>query len=260
MISSFVEFLRDQAPELLPVNRAGGVPPETPHGTTVLALTYGDGVMMAGDRRATMGNVIAQRQLDKVQPADEHSVVAFAGTVGLALEMVRLFQVELEHYEKMQLAVLSLNAKARRLGTIIQANLAQAMQGLAVVPLFAGYDLDAGAGRIFSYDITGAPAEAKDFHVEGSGDPFARGALKKLYRPGLSESDAATVCIQALYDAADDDSATGGPDLTRRIFPTIAVVTEEGYRRLPEEEVATITEAVVEARHDHPNGPAAPLR
>ncbi|SEF62626.1 proteasome beta subunit [Thermomonospora echinospora] len=257
--ASFTDLIRRSAPGLLPVNRVGEGP-DIPHGTTILALRYPGGVMVAGDRRATSGNVIAQRDLEKVYPADEHSAVALAGTVGLALEMVRLLQVELEHYEKMQAAKLSLPAKARRLGAIVQANLAYAMQGLAVVPLFAGYDLDAGTGRIYSYDVTGMPQESTDFHAEGSGSPFARGSLKKLYRPDLTEDEAAAVCVQALYDAAEDDSATAGPDLARRVFPIIAAVTADGYRRLPEEDVAALAESVVAARHERPDGPVAPLR
>ncbi|MDL4777149.1 MULTISPECIES: proteasome subunit beta [Thermomonosporaceae] len=260
--ASFVDFLRLHSPELLPVNRVqdAGPAPDLPHGTTVLALTFPGGVMMAGDRRATRGHQIAYRELEKVQRADEHSVVAFAGTVGLALEMVRLFQVELEHYEKMETVPLSLPGKARRLGTIIQANLAQALQGLAVVPLLAGYDPDTGAGRIFTYDITGAPQETRRYHADGSGSPYAQGALKKLYRDDLSLEDAAEVCVQALYDAADDDSATGGPDRARRIYPSIAAVTADGYRALPREQLAGIVDRVVDARHARPDGPVAPLR
>nr|WP_242619679.1 proteasome subunit beta [Actinomadura fibrosa] len=261
-VPSFVDFLRLHSPDLLPVNRVpgAGTAPELPHGTTILALTFPGGVMIAGDRRATQGNRIAYRHLDKVQRADEYSAVAFAGTVGLALEMVRLFQVELEHYEKMETVPLSLPGKARRLGAVIQANLAQAMQGLAVVPLLAGYEPDTGTGRIYTYDITGAPQEARDYHADGSGSPYALGALKKLYRRDLSEWDAATVCVQALYDAADDDSATGGPDPVRRIYPTVAVVTEDGYRALPEDEVSAIAGEVLEARLSRPDGPVAPLR
>ncbi|MFC6886301.1 MULTISPECIES: proteasome subunit beta [Actinomadura] len=259
--ASFVDFLRLHSPDLLPVNRVDedASALDLPHGTTVLALTFPGGVMMAGDRRATRGNQIAYRELDKVQRADEYSVVAFAGTVGLALEMVRLFQVELEHYEKMESAALSLPGKARRLGAVIQANLAQALQGLAVVPLFAGYDADADTGHIYTYDITGAPQEARRFHSDGSGSPYALGALKKLYRDDLTEEEAAAVCVQALYDAADDDSATGGPDQTRRIYPTIAVVTADGFRALPEDEVSGIVDEVVRARFDRPDGPIAPL-
>ncbi|HEX2315769.1 MAG TPA: proteasome subunit beta [Thermomonospora sp.] len=258
--TSFVELLDRSAPELLPVNRVAPGDPAVPHGTTIMALRIPGGVVVAGDRRATSGNLIAKRDLEKVYRADEHSAVAMAGAVGLCLEMIRLFQVELEHYEKLQAAQLSLPAKARRLGAVVRANLGYAMQGLAAVPLFAGYDLDAGTGRIYTYDITGSPQESTDFYAEGSGSPFARGSLKKLYRPDLTEEEAAAVCVQALYDAAEDDSATAGPDLARRIFPVIAVVTEEGYRRLPEADVAALTESVVGARYERPDGPVAPLR
>jgi proteasome beta subunit len=260
---SFVDFLRVHSPDMLPVNRASReevAALNLPHGTTVLAMTVPGGVLMAGDRRATRGHQIAYRELEKVQRADEYSVVAFAGTVGLALEMVRLFQVELEHYEKMETMPLSLPGKARRLGAVIQANLAQALQGLAVVPLFAGYDPDSGEGKIFTYDITGSPQEARDFHAEGSGSPYASGALKKLYRAGLSVEDAATVAVQALYDAAEDDTATGPPDRSRGLYPVISVVTADGYRRLPEDQVTEIADAVVQARYERPDGPVAPLR
>jgi proteasome beta subunit len=234
-------------------------PLDVPHGTTILALTFADGVMMAGDRRATSGNVIAQRDLEKVQSADQYSMIAFAGAVGVAADMVRLFQVELEHYEKMNGASLSLDGKARRLATVLRENLPLAMQGLAVVPLFAGYDLAARTGRIFSFEVVGGPYEVPDFHADGSGSPYAHGALKKLYRQGLTAGEATQVCIEALYDAAEDDSATGGPDLTRNIYPVIATATADGYRRLPEEQVRELTGMVVDARRERPDGPAAPL-
>jgi proteasome beta subunit len=211
--SSFAEFLGAAAPDLLPARLtlpAGTV--EAPHGTTIVAVTHEDGVVMAGDRRATMGNIIAQRDIEKVFQADEFSVVGIAGTAGLAIEMVRLFQVELEHYEKMEGHVLSLDGKANRLSAMIRGNLGMAMQGLAVVPLFAGYDLDGGIGRIFSYDVTGGRYEEHSFHSVGSGSVFARSAMKKRYRDGVTEADAVRLCVDALYDAADDDSATGGPD------------------------------------------------
>jgi proteasome beta subunit len=262
---SFVELLKGHAPDLLPANRAGrrdhaAGAIDVPHGTTVLALTFADGVMMAGDRRATSGNVIAKRDLEKVQRADQYSIIAFAGAVGLAADMVRLFQVELEHYEKMHGTPLSLDGKARRLGTVLRENLGLAMQGLAVVPLLAGYDLGAGTGRIFSFEVVGGPYEVRDFYAEGSGSPYARGALKKLNRPGLTLRQAAQVCVEALYDAADDDSATGGPDPTRDLYPVIATATADGYRRLPEDEVRELTRAMIDARRERPDGPAAPLR
>jgi proteasome beta subunit len=263
--SSFADFLRGHAPELLP----GGTHPATgaltstgrldaPHGTTIVSATFPGGVVMAGDRRATMGNVIAQRDIEKVFPADEYSCVGIAGTAGLAVELVKLFQVELEHYEKIEGAQLSLDGKANRLATLIRGNLAMAIQGLAVVPLFAGYDLETLVGRIFSYDVTGGRYEEHAFHAVGSGSMFARGSLKKLYGPDLTEADTVAVCVEALYDAADDDSATGGPDLARRIYPVVAVVTADGYRRVPEAEIGEVVRTVVDARLRNPDGPMAP--
>ena len=262
--SSFAQFLTGQAPELLPGHHVGpltsGVAADQMrHGTTVVATTYPGGVVMAGDRRATMGNVIAQRDIEKVFPADEYSAVAMAGAAGLGVEMIRLFQTELEHYEKIEGSTLSLDGKANRLASLLRSNLGMAMQGLAVVPLFAGFDLDTAEGRIFSYDVTGGRYEEHAFYAVGSGSVFARGALKKLYRDDLSETECVTATIQALYDAADDDSATGGLDLTRRIFPVVAVVTADGYRRLPDADISEIADQVVSARMERPDGPAAPL-
>jgi proteasome beta subunit len=260
--SSFLDFLGDHAPGLLPGNRA--LPPlkgavELPHGTTIVSAVFDGGVILAGDRRATMGNVIAQRDMEKVFPADEYSAVGIAGTAGLAVEMVKLFQLELEHYEKIEGATLSLEGKANRLSTMIRGNLSMALQGLAVVPIFAGYDTDRGRGRIFSYDVTGGRSEELGFAATGSGSVYARGALKKLYRSDLTERQMITAVVQAIYDAADEDSATGGPDLTRRIFPTITVMTDEGFRWLPDSEVGPIAREVVEARQERPDGPQAPV-
>jgi proteasome beta subunit len=260
--SSFADFLGAQAPDLLPSRRAvpsGDAGDLAPHGTTIVAATFAGGVVMAGDRRATMGNIIAQRDIQKVFPADEFSVVGIAGTAGLAVEMVRLFQTELEHYEKIEGTTLSMDGKANRLAALIRANLGLAMQGLAVVPLFAGFDLVAGQGRIFSYDVTGGRYEETAFHSVGSGSLFARGSLKKLYRDDLSAEEAVTAVIHALYDAADDDSATGGPDLTRRIFPVVHVITPDGGRRLPDDEVSAIADRMIAARMQRPDGPAAAL-
>ncbi|SEG66715.1 proteasome endopeptidase complex, beta component Threonine peptidase. MEROPS family T01B [Thermomonospora echinospora] len=264
--SSFTEFLGAHAPDLLPGRRmaqlAGGTPGsvEVPHATTIVAVTFPGGVVMAGDRRATSGNMIAQRDVEKVFRADEFSAVAIAGTAGIGMEIVRLFQVEIEHYEKTEGRTLSLQGKANRLAAMIRGNLGLAMQGLVAVPLFAGFDTERETGRIFSYDPAGGRYEEQDHYSIGSGSVFARGALKKLWRTDLSEADAALVCVHALYDAADDDSATGGPDLIRRIFPVVAAVTADGYRRLPEEEIADLAQSVVDERYDSPGGPTAPLR
>jgi proteasome beta subunit len=260
--ASFADFVNDQAPQLLPGRRtppSAQLSADAPHGTTIVAATFPGGVVMAGDRRATMANIIAQRDIEKIFAADEYSCVGIAGSAGLSVEMVRLFQVELEHYEKIEGATLSLDGKANRLSALIRSNLAMAMQGLAVVPLFAGYDLHSGEGRIFSYDVTGGRYEEHAFHSVGSGSLFARGALKKLYREDFSRDDCITAIVQSLYDAADDDSATGGPDLTRRIFPIVLVITEDGVRRTPDDDVGTIADTVIAARMQRPDGPAAPL-
>ncbi|WP_165763314.1 MULTISPECIES: proteasome subunit beta [unclassified Nocardioides] len=261
-MSSFSDFLAAQAPDLLPSRRAvpqGHAGDLAPHGTTIVAATFPGGVVMAGDRRATMGNIIAQRDIQKVFPADEFSAVGIAGSAGLAVEMVRLFQTELEHYEKIEGSTLSMDGKANRLAALIRSNLGMAMQGLAVVPLFAGFDIDAAQGRIFSYDVTGGRYEETAFHSVGSGSLFARGALKKLYREDLTDVQTVEALIEALYDAADDDSATGGPDITRRIFPVVQVMTAEGGHRMPDDEVAAIADRVIAGRMTRPDGPAAPL-
>ncbi|MDX6287235.1 MAG: proteasome beta subunit [Frankiales bacterium] len=261
-VSSFTEFLGLAAPDLLPGRRQppASVVTEAPHGTTIVAVTYPGGVVMAGDRRATMGNIIAQRDIEKVFPGDEFSCVGIAGTAGIAVEMVRLFQVELEHYEKLEGTTLSLDGKANRLSTMIRSNLPMAMQGLAAVPLFAGFDPESGEGRIFSYDITGGRYEEHSFHSVGSGSVFARGALKKLYREDFTLDDAVLACVNALYDAADDDSATGGPDLTRRIYPVVVNVDVSGFRRLPDDDVGAMVQTVVDQRMQNPGGSPAPLR
>ncbi|MGW2510310.1 proteasome subunit beta [Streptomyces scopuliridis] len=260
--SSFMDFLSHHSPDMLPGKRS--LPPlqgaiEAPHGTTIVAVSFPGGVVLAGDRRATMGNMIAQRDIEKVFPADEYSAVGIAGTAGLAVEMVKLFQLELEHFEKVEGAQLSLEGKANRLSTMIRSNLAMAMQGLAVVPLFAGWDVDREKGRIFSYDVTGGRSEEVGYASTGSGSIFARGAMKKLYREDLTEEQATTLVIQALYDAADDDSATGGPDVARRIYPIVTVITEEGFRRLTDAESAEIARSILERRLEQPDGPRAAL-
>ncbi|WP_104091561.1 proteasome subunit beta [Arthrobacter sp. GMC3] len=248
--SSFLDYVGSTNPGLLPFGRtlpAGQLPP-TPHGTTIAALTFDGGVLMAGDRRATMGTMIANRNIEKVFPADRFSVLGIAGTAGLAIDIVRLFQVELEHYEKIEGALLSLDGKANRLGAMIRANLPMALQGLSVVPLFAGVESGTSVGRLFSYDVTGGRYEELEHHSVGSGSVFARGAMKKLWRPGLDREDAVAVAVEALIDAADDDSATGGPDLVRQVWPVVYVVTGDGAQRVSSEELAAVVHAIVERR------------
>jgi len=264
-IPSFADFLASYAPDLLPgssvraASAVGGVLPDLPHATTIVTAVCEEGVVIAGDRRSTAGNMIAKRDVEKVFRTDEFSAMGIAGTASVGLEFVRLFQVELEHYEKMEGRSLSLEGKANRLATMIRGNIAAAMQGLAVVPLFVGYDEDAGIGRIFSYDVAGGPYEEHRFHSIGSGSVFARGSLKKLYQDGMAARGTVRACVQALYDAADDDSATGGPDLARSIYPVIGVVTADGYNRLSEAEAEEHARAVVNERMQSPDGPSAPF-
>ncbi|HUC58551.1 MAG TPA: proteasome subunit beta [Streptosporangiaceae bacterium] len=262
--SSFSDFVAAAAPELLPGVRGLQVTPdlarELPHGTTIVAAAFSGGVVMAGDRRATAGNMISQRDIEKVFRSDEYSCIGFSGVAGIALELVRLFQLELEHYEKLEGRLLSLEGKANRLAGLVRGNLGGAMQGLVVVPIFAGYDTEEDGGRIFSYDVAGGRYEERRFHSIGSGSVFARGSLKKLYSDGMNESDAIMACMQALYDAADDDSATGGPDMSRRIYPLVATVTADGYQRLTDAQAGGYAEAVVAGRMTDPDGPSASMR
>jgi proteasome beta subunit len=259
--SSFADFAAHVAPNVLPSQRnvSAGAGDLVPHGTTIVAATFPGGVVVAGDRRATMGNVIAQRDIEKVYPADEFSIIGIAGAAGIAVEMVGLFQVELEHYEKIEGAPLSLVGKANRLATMIRMNLPLAMQGLLVVPLFAGWDAAAEEGRIFSYDGTGGKYEEHAFFSVGSGAVFARGSLKKLYRADLEAGEATMAVIQALYDAADDDSATGGPDLTRKIFPVVLLATADGVHRINDAQIGDLVGQVMSSRMERPDGPGASL-
>jgi proteasome beta subunit len=254
--SSFSEFVGRVAPELLPGRRPlpPGTSVEAPHSTTIVALEFAGGAVMAGDRRSTMGNLIANRDMEKVFAADEYAVIGIAGTAGLAIELVKLYQVELEHYEKIEGTLMSVEGKANRLASMIRAQLGLAMQGLAVVPLFAGYDVDDGGGRIYSYDVTGGCYREHDHHGVGSGSLFARGSMKKLWRPGLDADVAVRIALEALYDAADDDSATGGPDLSRRIWPTVAVVDVEGVRFVSEGSLSELVAQIVADRQGNPGG------
>ena len=266
-LPSFTHFLSSYDPSLLPLSNLGPLTgpaaaeliKNLPHATTIVAVACEGGVVMAGDRRATAGSMISKRDVEKVFRADEYSAIAIAGTLSVSLELVRLFGVELEHYEKMEGRSLTLEGKANRLSKMIRDNLMAAMQGLAVIPLFAGYDAETRTGRIFSYDVAGGPYEEHRFHSIGSGSLFAKSALKKYYSDDMPLTDAILACVQALYDAADDDSATGGPDLTRRIFPVIVTVTEDGFTGLTESESAQYAQQVVDGRMTLPDGPSAPL-
>jgi proteasome beta subunit len=274
-LSSFADFVATAAPHLLPgrlaaeagmaagapTDAAGptGVGAEIRHGTTIVALTFSGGVLIAGDRRSTMGNVIAQRDIEKVYVTDSYSAVGIAGTAGIAGELVRLFTVDLEHYEKIEGVPLSLDGKVNKLAGMVRGNLGAALQGLAAVPLFVGYDTDAPdpvrAGRIVSFDVVGSKSEEIGYHSVGSGSVFARSALKKRHDPDADLSTAVRTAVEALYDAADDDTATGLPDLSRHIYPLMITITgAEGALRRPDEEVGEVARAVMNDRLSRPGG------
>ncbi len=249
--SSFSEVLKTHTPAALPrTDLTQQV--HAPEGTTVLALKYVDGVIVAGDRRATEGFQIAHRSIEKVFAADDHSAVAIAGAAGPAVEMVRLFQTELEHYEKVEGERLSLEGKANKLSQMIRANLPAAMQGLVVVPVFAGYDTARQMGRIFKYDVTGGRYEEDDYHATGSGGKDARSSLKKRYRDGLAGEEAVKIAIEALFDAADEDVGTGGPDLMRGIFPNVVSIKESGMEEVEESTVRRLFEELISGRSESP--------
>lgn len=263
--SSFSEFLAATAPDLLPARRMSGepgtaTPVVSPHGTTIVAAVFRGGVLIAGDRRATSGNIIAQRDMEKVFVVDDYSAVGIAGAAGVAVEMVRLFAVELQHYEKIEGVSLTLDGKANKLAGMVRGNLESAMRGLAALPLFVGYDLDAAdpdrAGRIVSYDVVGGRyEESAGYTAVGSGSLFARTALKKLHDPDLDSDAAVRVALESLYDAADDDTATAGPDIVRRIYPVVITITAaDGAVRLSDEQAGRVSEAVLEGRKRKPGG------
>jgi proteasome beta subunit len=245
---SFVELLRRQHPEALLSSLQMSGTLEVAQGTTVLGLRFADGIVMAGDRRATAGYTIADAKMKKVFAADDYSAIAIAGAAGQAVETVRLFQLELEHYEKLTGDRLSLEGKANRLAQMIRANFPLAVQGLVVVPLFGGYDVARSEGRLFYYDATGGRWEEEDFQATGSGAQPAKNSLKKRWRSGLTHEEALRVAVEALIDAAEDDVATGGPDLARGIFPVIVTVTAQGATESTDEDVATAVRAVLGTR------------
>jgi proteasome beta subunit len=263
--SSFTDFLAATSPDLLPGRRvssvpAGAEPVVSRHGTTIVAATFRGGALIAGDRRATAGNLIAQRDMEKVFVVDDYSAVGIAGTAGIAVEMVRLFIVELQHYEKIEGVPLTLDGKANKLAGMVRGNLEGAMRGLAAVPLFVGYDLDSTepdlAGRIVSYDVVGGRYdETLGYHSVGSGSLFARSSLKKLHDPMMDAEAAVRVAMEALYDAADDDSATGGLDSVRQIYPVVVTITAaDGAVRMSDKQAGQVADLVVETRKRQPGG------
>ena len=255
-LSSFSDFLRAQAPHLLPSGNpvSAGVPTDiAPHGTTIVALKYPGGVVMAGDRRATQGHMIASRDVQKVYITDDYTVTGIAGTAAIAVEFARLYAVELEHYEKLEGVALTFPGKVNRLATMVRGNLGAALQGFIALPLLAGYDVDdpnpEGAGRIVSFDAAGGwNFEEEGYQSVGSGSIFAKSSMKKLYSQVNDADSALRVAIEALYDAADDDSATGGPDLVRGIFPTAVLVGAEGASVVDEQQIAAVCQNIIDSR------------
>ncbi len=222
-----------------------GLPDDVRHGTTCVSVSYSSGVVLAGDRRATAGHLISNHRIEKVFPADRHSGVAIAGAAGPSTEMVRLFQLQLEHYEKVEGTPISLEGKANQLSQMVRANLPSAMQGLVVVPIFAGFDLAADRGRIFEYDVTGGRYEERDHCATGSGSLHADTVLKLGFRPSMAKGAAVDLVLESLFVAADADSATGGPDPVRDVFPVVAVIDADGYARLADAELRRRTERML---------------
>jgi proteasome beta subunit len=255
-LPSFSDLLRRQAPQLLPVTgpEGGVIPTNTvPHGTTIVALRYPGGVVMAGDRRSTQGNMIAGRDVKKVYITDDYTATGMAGTAAIAVEFARLYAVELEHYEKLEGVALTFAGKVNRLATMVRGNLGAALQGFVALPLLAGYDLDdldpQAAGRIVSFDAAGGwNIEEEGYQAVGSGSVFAKSSVKKLYSQVVDADSALRVAIEGLYDAADDDSATGGPDLVRGIYPTAVVIGADGAEEVPEGRIAALALEVIESR------------
>lgn len=255
--SSFFDFLTKHYPGLTPGShgpvpaseqmRSAG-PMAVPYATTVLAIKYQDGVVIAGDRRATEGFQIADRRIEKVFTIDEWSAMAIAGAAGPCIEMAKLFQTELEHYEKLEGMVLSCEGKANKLGQMVKANLPMVFQGLVVMPLYVGYDVKRGEGRIFKYDITGGRYEESDYHAIGSGGKDARNTMREHFRRNLSEADALKLVLLSLYNAADDDVGTGGPDLIRGIYPTAKFVTAQGITDVVDARLKAVYDEMITAR------------
>ncbi len=246
--SSFHQWMTSQYPHLLPVSAPTSVRhdfPQVPHGTTVLALRCADGAVIAGDRRATEGYSIAERRIQKVHNVDRACAVAFAGAAGPCLELTRLLQIELEHYEKIEGMCLSMEGKANKLAQMVRGNLPMAMQGMVVVPILAGFDDQHGCGRIFKYDVAGGQYEELEYCSVGSGGKDARGTLKKIFKKDASREEAVRIAVEALYDAAEGDIATGGPDIVRGIFPTVKVIHADGILDVPEDHIKNCVHAIM---------------
>lgn len=245
--SSFPELLRriGMSPDVAINGSVVGADFAVPHATTCVALKYEGGVVMAGDRRATSGNIISHRSIEKVVQADRHSAVAIAGAAGPAMEMVKMFQLQLEHYEKVEGSSLSLEGKANQLSAMVRGNLPAAMQGMVVVPIFAGYDVRRDVGRLWDFDATGGRYEERHHVSTGSGSLHASTVIKVGFSDGMSRDDAIQLACRSLWEAADADSATGGPDALRGIYPVVAAIDVDGWGRIDDVDLAARFEAIV---------------
>ncbi len=253
--SSFFDYLRTEHAELLPkfdldISAGRELIKQALMGTTVLALKCENGVVMAGDRRATEGHQIAGRYIEKVHKADEHSAIAIAGAAGPCLELARLFQTELEHYEKLEGVELSLEGKANKLSQMVRANLPLALQGLMIIPIFVGYDPVKREGKIYKYDVTGGRYEEREYYATGSGGTAARNSMKKLYRKGLAQELALRVALEAMYDASEEDAGTAPPDLVHDIFPSLKTVSDSGFQEVSSNDVKTICLEILSQRRE----------
>jgi proteasome beta subunit len=244
---SFSALLRSRGVEPKWEIGDSGLSIDPPEATTVIALRYADGVVVAGDRRATAGNLIAHRRVEKVYPADNFSAVAISGVAGIAVELTRLFQTELEHYEKIEGRRLSLEGKANHLASMVRRQLPMAFQGLVVIPLFAGFDVDSQQGRLYSFDVVGGRYEEIDYTATGSGGRDARLYLRNVFEQELTEQAALEMAVSALVAAAEEDTATGGPDLKRGIYPSVVMIDSDGYREVAEDLIATAARSAMEA-------------
>lgn len=257
--SSFFDYLRSQQSHLVPSfnfepAKYAQLKEQTASGTTILALMFSEGVIIAGDRMATEGYQVSSRRIEKVFKADGFSAIAIAGTAGPCIEVAKIFQTEIEHYEKIEGEPLGLEGKANKLANIVKMNLPAALQGLLVIPIYAGFDTRLNKGRIFKYDITGGRYEELDFHATGSGGKDARGTLKKFFREQMPQDEALKLVVESLIDAADEDIATSGPDPVRGLYPQVKIISAKGIMDVPENEIKKIYQAVAKNRASSASG------
>src|SRR5215470_14139112 len=240
MQGDFLQLLKEQGYQFGTSVRAGEGQ-EITRGTTILAMKYRDGVLVAGDRRATAGNMVMYDRTDKVLELDRHSVMAIAGVPATAYEMVRILEHSFKYYRRTQLQELSFEGKLRAVSKLLKENVAAALAGTgAVVPVFAGYDMEQSLAKIYFYDILGAEFEGVEYAVSGSGSPTIRGILHYLNTWGeqplnvLPEEQAMVQALRLLTTAAEFDSATGGVNREASLYPVVKLITGAGVQTVPD--------------------------